>query len=256
MNMARLLGKNYLMPNNTNAVTSSSSFMWDSNVGWGKDYNSNAYSYMFRRVPGFFDVVAYTGTGSARTVTHNLGAVPELMIVKVRNFTYNWFVYAAPQGNSKYGLFSETYGDRAFDTDSAVWNSTTPTSTQFSVGTAGGVNGSGYNYISYLFASLDGISEVGSYSGTGSNVNVNCGFTAGARFVLIKRTDSSGDWYFWDTLRGIVSGNDPYSLMNTYDAQVTNTDYIDPLNAGFTVTSSAPAALNASGGTYIFLAIA
>jgi hypothetical protein len=109
----------------------------------------------------------------------------------------------------------------------------------------------------YLFASLNGISKIGTYSGTGSNVNVDCGFTAGARFVLIKRTDSTGtDWYIWDTTRGIVSGNDPYLFLNSNAAQVTNTDYIDPLNAGFTVTSSAPAALNASGGTYLFLAIA
>ena len=94
------------------------------------------------------------------------------------------------------------------------------------------------------------------YSGTGSNVDVDCGFTAGARFVLIKRTDNTGDWYVWDSTRGIVSGNDPYLLMNSIAAEVTNTDYIDPLNAGFTVTSSAPAELNANGGTYLFLAIA
>ena len=73
---------------------------------------------------------------------------------------------------------------------------------------------------------------------------------------MIKRTDSTGDWYVWDTASGIVSGNDPYLLVNSTAAEVTNTDYIDPLNAGFTVTSSAPAALNASGGTYLFLAIA
>ena len=74
--------------------------------------------------------------------------------------------------------------------------------------------------------------------------------------MLIKRTDSNGDWFVWDTARGIATGNDPYLELNTADAEVTNTDYIDPLNSGFTVTSSAPAALNASGGTYLFLAIA
>ena len=131
-----------------------------------------------------------------------------------------------------------------------------PTSTVFNLSAGTQVNGSGIAYISYLFATLDGISKVGTYSGTGSNINVDCGFTAGARFILIKRTDSAGDWYVWDTVRGIVSGNDPYLLLNSNAAQVTNTDYIDPLNAGFTVTSSAPAALNTSGGTYLFFAIA
>ena len=107
-----------------------------------------------------------------------------------------------------------------------------------------------------MFATLPGISKVGSYSGTGNAINVDCGFTSGARYILIKRKDAAGDWFVWDTARGIVSGNDPYKLLNTNAAEVTSTDYIDPLNSGFTVTSSAPAALNTSGGTYIFLAIA
>ena len=111
-------------------------------------------------------------------------------------------------------------------------------------------------FVAYLFATLAGISKVGSYTGTGNNIDVDCGFTAGARFVLIKRTDSAGDWYVWDTTRGIVGGNDPYLLLNNDAAQVTNKDYIDPLNSGFTVTSSAIADLNTSGGNYIFLAIA
>jgi hypothetical protein len=110
--------------------------------------------------------------------------------------------------------------------------------------------------IAYLFATVAGISKVGSYTGTGNDLNVDCGFSTGARFILIKRKDASGDWYVWDSLRGIVVGNDPYLLLNTTAAQVTNTDYIDPLASGFTVTSSAPAALNASGGTYLFYAIA
>ena len=77
---------------------------------------------------------------------------------------------------------------------------------------------------------------------------------------MIKRTDNTvsdtAGWYFWDSVRGITSGNDPYLLMNSDIAEVTNTDYIDPLSSGFTVTSSAPATLNADGGTYLFLAIA
>ena len=79
---------------------------------------------------------------------------------------------------------------------------------------------------------------------------MDCGFTSGARFVLLKRTDASGDWYVWDSERGIVSGNDPYLLLNSTAAEVTNTDYIDPLASGFTITS------NFTAGDYIFYAIA
>jgi hypothetical protein len=130
-------------------------------------------------------------------------------------------------------------------------------STAFKIGAGfNGANDSSATYIAYLFATLAGVSKVGSYTGTGADLNVDCGFSAGARFILIKRTDSTGDWYVWDSARGIVAGNDPYLLLNSLAAEVTSTDYIDPLSSGFTVTSSAPAALNASGGTYIFLAIA
>ena len=111
------------------------------------------------------------------------------------------------------------------------------------------------SYVCLLFASLSGFSKVGTYTGTGNNIDVDCGFTAGARFVIIKRQDSTGDWYTFNSAHGIVSGNDPYKFLNE-DGAATNTDYIDPLNAGFTITSSAPAELNTSGGTYLFLAIA
>jgi hypothetical protein len=73
---------------------------------------------------------------------------------------------------------------------------------------------------------------------------------------MIKRTDSTGDWYVWDTARGIIAGNDPYLLMNSVAAEVTNTDFIDPASSGFEISSTAPAAINASGGSFIFLAIA
>jgi len=74
--------------------------------------------------------------------------------------------------------------------------------------------------------------------------------------VMIKRTDSTGDWYVWDSARGIVAGNDPYLLMNSSAAEVTSTDYVDTANSGFEISSTAPAAINANGGTFIFLAIA
>jgi hypothetical protein len=221
------------------------------------DYSS-WIAWNFKRAPGFFDVVTYTGTGSVRTINHNLGAVPSVVLIKGRNTTYSWYW-------QHYALGANTWmqlnNQEAGAGNGGVFNSTLPTSSVFSVGSLAGTNGSGNTYIAYLFGDLPGISKAGTYTGTGSNINVDCGFTAGARFVLIKRKDGSGganvgDWYVWDSIRGIVSGNDPYLLLNSSAAQVTNTDYIDPLSSGFTVTSSAPAALNASGGTYLFLAIA
>ncbi len=214
--------------------------------------SSNTFiNYLFRRAPGFFDVVAYTGTGVARTVSHNLGVAPELMIVKLRGIlTNNWIIY--PNNANAYLQFTND----ALISSGALWNSTAPTASVFSVATQSAVNSSGSTYIAYLFASCPGVSKVGSYTGTGTTLSVDCGFTAGARFVLIKRTDSTGDWYVWDTARGIVSGNDSYLLLNSNAAEVTNTDFIDPLSSGFQISSTAPAAINASGGSFIYLAIA
>jgi hypothetical protein len=214
---------------------------------------TNYINWMFRRAPGFFDEVCYTGTGSARTVAHNLAAVPELMIVKRRNASQSWGVYAAPIGNTKYLQLGST---AAPVTNTLFWNDTSPTNDVFTVGTNTTVNASGGTYIAYLFASCPGVSKVGSYTGTGATQTINCGFTGGARFVMIKRTDSTGDWYVWDSARGIVAGDDPYLLLNSSAAEVTNTDYIDPFASGFEISSTAPAAINANGGSFIFLAIA
>lgn len=135
------------------------------------------------------------------------------------------------------------------------WNNTIPTSSVYTLGDYG-VNRLNNDYISYLFASVPDVSKVGYYTGTATDLDIDAGFTGGTRFVLIKRTDANGDWYLYDTERGIIEGNDPYLLLNTTDAEVTGTDYIDPIDAGFRITASAPDALNAAGGEYIFLAIA
>ena len=253
---ARLMSGKYLRSNSNSQELSGSSMTFDSMDGVLTAFGTTDYSaQMFKRAPGFFDVVVYSGSSSVQNIPHNLQVEPELMIIKIRGRNFSWDVYNKPSGNTKYLQLNTNNGH--IGNPAPMWNQTTPTSTHFTVGTnAGGVNYNGDTHIAYLFASLDGISKVGSYTGTGSAINVDCGFSAGARFVLIKRTDSTGDWYMWDTAHGIVSGNDPYILLNSSSGQVTNTDYIDPLNAGFTVTSSAPAALNTSGGTYLFLAIA
>ena len=217
--------------------------------------NANAVTYInwnFRRAPGFFDVVCYTGTSSTRTVSHNLAAVPQLMITKVRSSAgYGWFVY--PLDPTKYMELNETSGTGV---TSSAWNNTAPTASVFTVGPADQTNLSGATMVAYLFATCAGVSKVGSYTGNGTTQTINCGFTSGARFVLIKRTDSTGSWYVWDTARGIVSADDPYLLLNSTAAEVTNTDYIDPLASGFEISSTAPAEINANGGSYIFLAVA
>jgi hypothetical protein len=216
-------------------------------IGTATYTNADQYQWMWKRAPKYFDVVAYTGNGTAgRTVSHNLGVAPEMMWVKNRTSgSDNWPVYHSGVGNGY--LFLNTTG--AYNSSVFAWNNTDPTAESFTVHSNSQVNGSGFTYIAYLFATLAGVSKVGSATHSGTT-NVDCGFTSGARFVLLKRTDASGDWYFWDSVRGIVSGNDPYLLLNSTAVQVTNTDLIDPLSSGFTITS------NFTAGDYIFYAIA
>jgi hypothetical protein len=260
-NASGAAGGQYLRTSSTAAEVSSTTagvFGYDFwNTGFRMGYYYGGLStvfYSFSRAPGFFDVVCYTGTGANRTVSHNLGVVPELMILKPRsNGSNGWCVYSAAVGNQRRLLLDTS--DAQSSANAVFWNNTTPTSTVFTVGTAALTNENNTTFVAYLFASCPGVSKVGSYTGTGTTLQIDCGFTGGARFVLIKRTDSSGDWYCWDSSRGIVSGNDPYLLLNSTAAEVTNTDYIDTYSAGFEISSTAPAAINANGGSFVFLAI-
>jgi len=213
---------------------------------------SDIFSWMWKRAPGYFDVVGYTGNGTAgRTVSHNLTVAPEMIWVKSRSAGDNWYVYHKDLTSAAYALILNS--TTAQINAPTLWNSTTPTDSVFTVGSDGGINGSTKPFIAYLFATLPGISKVGSYTGNGSSQTIDCGFTSGARFILVKRTDSTGDWYVWDTERGIVTGNDPYLELNTTDAEVTSTDWVDPDNSGFIVNGTT---INASSASYIFYAIA
>jgi len=215
-------------------------------------YNANNQTsiiWQFKRASKFFDIVHYVGNGSVRTINHNLKVTPEMIWVKCRdqNGSY-WVVYDKTGTATDYLYLDSTNAQGAF---SAYWNDTEPTSTVFTLGTGNGndTNASSQNYIAYLFATLAGVSKVGSVVHSGTT-NVDCGFSNGARFVMAKRIDSAGDWYWWDSARGIIAGNDPYLLSNSTSAEVTNTDLIDPLSSGFTLSD------DFTDGTYIFLAIA
>jgi hypothetical protein len=233
--------------------------------GFGNDTSndSNYQAYMFKRASGFMDVVPYSGTvtgnSGSQTVSHNLGVTPELMLVKRRSGGADWYVYSNALTNppAKRLELNSTNGE----SDSAnAWGPTSsPTAPNANNFTVGYSTNTGWvtagTFIAYLFATLPGISKVGSYTGNGGTQNIDCGFTNGARFILIKRTDAAADWYVFDTIRGIGSGNDPSFKLNVTTAQNANENIINPLAAGFTL-NTAYTAFNGSGGNYLFLAIA
>ena len=256
---SRLTGEARLRTNTTSAESSGTTYTFDHNNGHWLRYSdtgsdSNSLSWMFKRAKGFFDVVAYTGNGaSTKLVYHSLQASPELVIIKRRNSTGNWLVTTLVNGSIVYSMgLNSTSADNASLYQGTAYSS--PTYIGVRDTTLATISGA--TYIAYLFATLDGVSKVGSYTGNGSNQNIACGFSAGARFVLTKRTDATGDWYIWDTTRGIVTGNDPHLSLNTTSAEVTSDDSIDPQSAGFTVNQVSATNINVSSATYIFMAIA
>jgi hypothetical protein len=232
------------------------------NVGYniGSAYSSVSMGYYnLSRRPGFFDEVCYTGTGSATTQAHNLGVVPEMMIIKSRSATGNWPVYhtgSVASGNPQTsGIYLNTTA-ASISAGNGFWNSTAPTSSVFSLATSGNTNPSGTTMVAYLFATCPGVSKVGSYTGNGTTQAIACGFTGGARFVLIKRTDAAGDWYVYDTARGMTTLTDPYLLLNSTAAESATLGSVTTTTGGFTVNAAILSAINTSGASYIFLAIA
>ena len=206
-----------------------------------------------------FSIVSWTGTGANGTIGHGLNQAPEMAIIKNRTDAVDWIV-----GNSyltswnNYFLYLNQTAAQVFDTNS-VWNATAPTDTTISLGFFNGANGASDNMIAYCFHSVEGFSKIGSYVGNGSTDGtfVYCGFRPS--MVICKRTDSStyANWVMKDNLRANdynpATGN-LYSNLS-YAEDTTSTVDIDLLSNGFKIRGNY-AGINASGGTYIYIAFA
>ena len=130
-------------------------FRWNSDHNWFNKNNSKYAAFNFKKTTGFFTIKEYTGTGSSQAISHDLGSMPGLIIIKLTSSSGgDWTVYhrdlgTEPElGQQKYLMLNRT--NAAFG-DGAKF-SAAPTDTTFSVGTSNDVNGSGNTYIAYLFA--------------------------------------------------------------------------------------------------------
>ena len=252
---ARLTGATKIFTDFSSSEGADSNVTWDYQNGMftSTGANANQYGWLMRRAPGFLDVVCYTGTGpsypATQAVNHNLGVAPELTITKRRaTSSADWAVDFPANATYRNLMLNNTNAG----VDNGWFG--TPSSTQIQVSGVGATGASGSTYIAYLFATVAGVSKVGSYAGTGATQTINCGFTGGARFVVIKRIDDAGSWYVWDTTRGMVSGTDPSFHLEDATAQV-NVNACYTIATGFQLVSSG-SQINASGGTYLYLAIA
>tara|TARA_Y100000004_G_scaffold140473_1_gene159619 strand:- start:375 stop:2402 length:2028 start_codon:yes stop_codon:yes gene_type:complete len=260
-----------------NKYGGSSALPWDVMTGINLDTDAamntsgNTYiNYFLTRHPGVFEAVTYEGNGANRTISHNLGVAPDLMIfrnldrssgqktpVYVSGITHLSVFGSDPDSyGSNPGIFLLNAGDKATFSSSGYLNHTHPTSSVFSLGDTFHINENAKTHIAFLFANLAGICKIGTYTGVGgsTDVDVDCGFTSGARLVIIKKATNISAWRVFDTTRGINSGTETYWFFNnTFTATF---DVIDPINSGFRVVNETAAAqgLNVSGHVYIFMA--
>jgi hypothetical protein len=194
-----------------------------------------------------FSVVTYTGNGSGgQSVGHGLGVTPSVVLIKNRSGAADWIFYSKLTGSSTY-LFLNSTAAASADT-------VTQTSTVFTIGTASTVNGNGATYVAYCWTPITGFSAFGSYTGNGSadGTFVYTGFRP--KFVMIKRTNTTGSWIIWDSVRGAYNLNNADLYPDLSIAEYASpTDAIDILSNGFKLRGTG-AGSNGSGDTMIYAA--
>ena len=238
----------------TNVVTAIGSDSF--NIGNYSDINTSGKNYVswnFKETAGMFDIVAYTGNDTTRTISHSLGVIPKMIWVKERANANSWHVYNETLGNTKHLYLNTTH---AAQTSSAMWNDTSPTSSVFTVSGETQVNRDGGTIIAYLFGDKQGVSKVGSYIGNGNadGTFVYTGFKPA--FVLIKITDNgSQDWFVLDNKRSPSNLVDDSLAPNQTDAEYTSEANLDFTAQGFKLRMTS-IRVNGSGNNYIYMAFA
>jgi len=202
-----------------------------------------------------FSIVSYTGTGGNETIKHGMNITPSMIIFKNRNTTNNWNVFHTSLGNGKFIRLN----DPGAAGNTGRFNSTSPTSSVFSVGVNGAtaVNGDGNSIIAYCFADVKGYSKFGEYAGNGNadGTFVYTGFKPA--FVIVKRYDGDGQgWNIFDNKRDPFNLVDEFLIANSSNAEATGGALnLDFLSNGFKFRGT-DGGSNTSGSEYIYMAFA
>jgi hypothetical protein len=231
--------------------TSFVGWSWKANGSGSSNTSGSITSTVSANTTAGFSVVTYTGTGANATVGHGLGVAPSMIIVKNRDVNWSWRVYHSSLANTQILYLDAT---SAAVTDATAWNSTSPTSNVFSVGTSGGVNESTKKLVAYCFAAVAGYSAFGSYTGNGSADGPFVFTNFQPRFIMVKRTDTVESWNIVDTARDTYNQSGLNLYPNLSNAEGSN-NLCDVLSNGFKIRNTWAGA-NASGGTYIYACFA
>jgi hypothetical protein len=227
---------------------------WNWKAGGSASSNSDGSitSSVSANTTAGFSIVSYTGTGSNATVGHGLGAVPKMIIFKDRETSVDWGVYAEPNGNTKEMYLSTA---DAAGTNTNAFNSTTPTSSVFTIGTSSRYNPSSKGVIAYCFANVKGYSKIGSYTGNG-NTDGPFSYTGfKPAWLMIKNiTSGSTYWTICDSKRDGFNDNNHRLFANVSDAESTSNPW-EMYSNGFKMTTTG-SYVNSSGDSYIYMAFA
>jgi hypothetical protein len=234
----------------TNVNISGGSYVawtWDAGSSTVTNTEGSITSQVRANASAGFSVVTYTGTGANATVGHGLGVAPAFIIGKARTAAEHWQV-----GHSSIGWGARLFLSvtNAIDTTSAAWNNTAPTSTVFSMGISGNINNNGTTYVAYCFVPVAGYSSAFSYTGNGSSDGPFCFLGFRPKLLLIKRSDSTGNWLLVDSVRGAYNLDGTYLYANTSDAEATQSLGWDLLSNGFKNRNTYNDS-NSSGATYV-----
>jgi len=200
-----------------------------------------------------FSIVSYTGDGTGNfTVGHGLNSALDFVAVKRRDSTSNWYCWHEGLSSGAYVIYLNATNAQASET--TVWNSTTPTSSVFTIGTDANLKASG-NHVAYCFHSVEGYSKFGSYTGNGSTDGtfVYTGFRPA--FVLVKNASVAQSWRIWDTARNTSNETNLYLTPNGNGVEGSTSVSIDILSNGFKPQGS-NASMNGSGNTMLYMAFA
>jgi hypothetical protein len=255
-------GAEYTDANTLTAFNSNGYSLGSDASSRGVNINTNTYvdwAWKKGATPGF-DVVTFTGNATNRTISHGLGVVPEMMMIRTRGAPTGFepFVVYHSKLNggtnpANYYLYStQTAAEAAL---AAFFNNTMPTSSVFTVGTDSFVNQSGTGIVAYLFAGVEGFSKFGSYVGNGATDGpfVWCGFQP--KWIFLKGRNIATSWRQYDAAR--MPNNEAKSPLyfNIANAESAEANGIDILSNGFKLRWS-DNVINGSGSTYIFAAFA
>ncbi len=240
----------------TNSASGRTQVAWQWQAGQGSTSSNTSgtiTSTVSVNTTAGFSIVTWSGNGTiGATVGHGLGVTPSMIIVKQRSGTESWATYHISLGATQYLNLNQTM---AAATSITRWNNTTPSSTVITFYNDDVTNRNGGTYVAYCWAAISGFSAFGSYTGNGSadGAFVYTGFRP--KYILIKRTNLTEDWYIYDTSRITYNLGNIFIYADLADAEGTGATGIDILSNGFKQRQTG-GGNNASGSTYIYAAFA